>query len=184
MATVNTQTAFPPLQVNAYVISQLEEFGIVGQTRGLNPIFPTVPSNIDEVYKNYIDAASVEDPLLIYYERLLRFRPTPFYRHKREQLMYYFYSTNMSKIYNANRVVAEALDREDAAAEDLNSWLAVNEIPGPDGNPLPNNVFFHNMRVYQADEVRDLIELSAARTIYINKLIIEYDYHTTDSFYN
>jgi hypothetical protein len=36
---------------------------------------------------------------------------------------------------------------------------------------------FHSTRVYQADESRDVAELASARTLFVNKLIIEYDYH-------
>jgi hypothetical protein len=42
------------------------------------------------------------------------------------------------------------------------------------------NVFFHNIKVYQADEARDIAELASARTLFLNKLVIEYDYHTSD----
>jgi hypothetical protein len=41
-------------------------------------------------------------------------------------------------------------------------------------------VYFHSFRVYQVDETRDLLDLASARTVYANKLIIEYDYHTKD----
>jgi hypothetical protein len=38
---------------------------------------------------------------------------------------------------------------------------------------------FHSTRVYQADESRDVAELASARTLFVNKLIIEYDYHVS-----
>ena len=181
MANVS-ETGFPPTFVNNFITSELKKFGILSGAEQMTPIFPTSPTNIEEVFKNYISAPGVDDPLLIQFERLLRFRPNSFYRHKREQLVYYLYSTNLTKVLDAHRIISECLDREDASAEDLHAWALSNDplAPGKDGI----NVKFHNFKVYQADETRDVLELASARTVYANKLIIEYDYHTTGSFYN
>jgi len=168
-----TDTSFPPIFVNQYVVKQLELFGILSTYEQMVPIFPTSPTNIEDVFKNYIGAPGVDDPLLIQYERLMRFRPSPFYRRKREQLVYYLYCTDLSKITDAVRVISDALDREDVAAQDVNSYCASVST-----EVKPFNIFFHNMRVYQADETRDILELASARTVYANKLIIEYDYHS------
>ena len=175
-----SQTGFPPLYINSYVIAQLKEFEILAGTEQMIPIFPTSPTNIEDVFKNYIGAPGIDDPVLIQYERLIRFRPTPFYPRKREQMVYYLYSTNMSKIMDSHRIITEALDREDASAQDINKWLSDN------AETFSNdpNVFFHNSRVYQADETRDILELASARTVYSNKLIIEYDYHVVSPFYS
>jgi hypothetical protein len=45
---------------------------------------------------------------------------------------------------------------------------------------IPYNIYFHNTRVYQADESRDVAELASARTLFVNKLVVEYDYHIKD----
>lgn len=176
MATIS-QTAYPPQFINAFVANELARFGILSGTEQMTPIFPTSPTNIEEVFKNYIAPPGVDDPLLIQFERLLRFRPNAMYRHKREQLVYYLYSTNLSKVLDAHRIISECLDREDASAQDLHSWAINNYDTGE------FNVFFHNFKVYQADETRDVLELASARTVYANKLIIEYDYHTQGSLY-
>lgn len=177
MATSVSTTAFPPTFVNSYIVAQLSEFGILSGFEQMTPIFPTSPTNIEDVFKNYIGAPGVGDPLLIQYERLIRFRTTPFYRNKKEQLIYYLYSTNLTKVMDAHRIITDALDREDAAGQDVNAWVADNKTTFP-GSII--NVYFHNFRVYQADETRDILELASARTVYANKLIIEYDYHTKD----
>jgi hypothetical protein len=70
------------------------------------------------------------------------------------------------------RVISEALDREDASAQDVNKWIKDNL---PDDN---KNVFFHRFKAFQIDETRDLLELSSARLSAVNKIVIEYDYHT------
>lgn len=82
------------------------------------------------------------EALVIMYDRLARFRPNSFYRHKREQLVYFLYSTNMSKLFDGIRVITECLDREDSAAQDLNSWISANPQEDDNGDAIPNNVFF------------------------------------------
>jgi hypothetical protein len=168
-------TAFPPTFINQYVIEQLKLFGILTGYEQMNPILPTSPTNIEDVFKNYIGAPGVSDPILIQYEKLARFRPNPFYRNKREQLVYYLYCTDLSKINDSSRIILTALDREDSAGQDVNSFCA-----GVATTSLPFNVFFHCVRVYQSDETRQLMNLISAKTVYVNKLIIEYDYHAKD----
>jgi hypothetical protein len=168
--TIASETAFPPKIVNAYIKNELEHFGILSGFEQMVPIFPTSPTNIEDVFKNYIGAPGVDNPLLIQFERLIRYRPSTMYRHKREQIVYYLYCTSMDKVLDAHRVIFEALDREDASAQDVNKWAIDNDISG-------QNIHFYNMRVYQADETRDVLELASARTVYANKIIVEYDYH-------
>lgn len=177
MTTSISTTGFPPTYINSYVVEQLKTFGILSGNEQMTPIFPTSPTNIEDVFKNYVGAPGVSDPILIQYERLVRFRTTPFYRNKKDQLVYYLYSTNLTKVMNAQRVINDALDREDSAGQDVNSWISSNKDTFP--NSIAN-VFFHSFRVYQADETRDVLELISARTVYVSKLIIEYDYHTND----
>ena len=168
-----SHTSFPPIFINQYVVEQLKRFDILSGFEQMIPVFPTTPTNIEDVFKNYIGAPGIDDPLLIQYERLIRFRRSPFYRRKREQTVYYLYCTDLSKITDAHRIISDALDREDAAAQDINAYCASVSTEA-----LPFNIYFHNVRVYQADETRDILELASARTVYANKLIIEYDYHS------
>jgi hypothetical protein len=171
-----TDLPFPPHWINAYLYEKLGEYEDIGidATQQLIPIFAMTPTSTEEVYRNVLQSSTVEQPLIIQYDRLMRFRPTPFYGRKREQLMYYLYSTSIANVNNANIVISQLLDREDAAAQDVNDWAANNSYK----LNVPHNVYFHNIRVYQADETRDLVDLASARTVFINKLIIEYDYHS------
>lgn len=184
MAEVKT-TGFPPTFLNKYVLFQLSEFNlvpppveVVGAERlSFDPMVPAqFPTNIEDLYNDSIQIRQEPSPLLIVYDRLMRFRPTPFYRTKREQLIYFIYATDVEKLVNSVRVITDALDREDAAAQDVNKWLNDNPISN-----TPTNVFFHNIRVYQADESRDVAELASARTLFVNKIIVEYDYHIKDT---
>jgi hypothetical protein len=173
------QTAFPPLFVNGYITEQLERFGILDGNQGMNPIMPVLSTNIDDIYGERLSPPG-EEPVVIFYDKLLRFRPSTFYRHKREQLIYTVHGP-LDKVLATMRIISAALDREDSAAQDVNLWSATNLLLDDYGVALPTNVFFHNFKTYQVDESRDLLELSSVRAIYTNKIIIEYDYHTTDS---
>ena len=171
---------FPPHWINEYLYKQLSKYEGINMSEGQSgsgqmvPIFAVTPTNTEEVYKNLLQSFPVEQPLLIQYDRLIRFRPNSFYPRKREQLLYYLYSTDLATVNYANILISQLLDREDAAAQDLNTFIRDESTLD-----LAHNVFFHSMRVYQADETRDVIELASARTVFINKLIIEYDYHPT-----
>jgi len=174
------QTGFPPTFINAFVNSELKEFGLMPDgPEPFQPFFPAqVPDSVEGIYNDIPFIRNNPDTTVIIFDRLIRFRPTTFYRHKREQLIYFIYSPNLTKLLDTTRVIIECLDREDAAAQDLNSWIALNDILDENGDPISKNVFFHNIKVYQADESRDILELASARTLGLNKLIIEYDYHT------
>ena len=171
-----TDLPYPPHWINAYIFDKLSEYEDIGVDKEIQKILPIIamtPTNTEELYTNLIQSSTIEQPLLIQYDRLMRFRPTPFYAHKREQLIYYLHSTSLANINNAQIVISQLLDREDAAAQDVNAWAAANA----DSLNVPHNVYFHNIRTYQADETRDLIDLASARTMFLNKIIIEYDYH-------
>lgn len=164
-------TGFPPTFLNQYVLQQLQDFELIGDINTIRPMVPAqFPTNIEDLYNDQIQITGNDNPILIVYDRLTRFRSSAFYRNKKEQLVYFIYTANLDDLLNTVRVITDALDREDAAAQDINSWCAKNMTDF--------NVFFHNVKVYQADESRDVAELASARTLFVNKLIIEYDYHT------
>ena len=176
-----SETPYPPYFINGYINAQLKRVGILSGLEQMVPIFPTSPTNIEDVFRNYINAPGVSDPLLIQYERLVRYRPNYFYPIKREQQALYLYSTNLSNVIDAQRVLVAALDREDAAAQDVNEWASSNVLTDEKDQIIPHNVFFHCFKVFQVDEARDVMELASARTVFANKLIIEYDYHAQDA---
>jgi post-segregation antitoxin (ccd killing protein) len=116
---------------------------------------------------------------MIFWDRLIRYGSDTKYWNKKEQLVYTIHSASDIQGINISRVITEALDREDAAAQDVNTWLSENSADLP-----PLNVFFHNFRVFQIDETRDLLELASVKFNWKNKIIIEYEYHTNTSLYN
>ena len=163
---------YPPIWINAYIVNELKkyDFNVI--------VVPSNPSAIDDVYKNTL---GTYPDLAIQYDRLFRFRRSPFYKLKTEQLLYYVYSHQTSNIYDAMAIISQLLDRSDAAAEDLNRWAAEKQAgtsPILDtAVPIAYNVYFHDIKVYQLEETRDLGELSSIRGLTLNKIIIEYDYH-------
>lgn len=170
--TIATDTGFPPSVINGYILSELAFHGLIADADLINPspmVPAQFPTNIEDLYNDNVSIRQTDSPLLIVYDRLMRFRPTPFYAHKREQLIYFIYSTDVAKLIDSVRVISSALDREDSSAQDVNSWSIAN-VDSP-------NIFFHSTRVYQADESRDVAELASARTLFVNKVIVEYDYH-------
>jgi len=259
--TILTDTGFPPTFLNRYILSELEHYELISDIDLINPT-PMIPAqvstNIEDLYNDSIQIRQSESPILIVYDRLMRFRPTSFYLNKREQLIYFIYSTDVGKLIDTVRVISNALDREDSSAEDVNSYNFLNPVlssppvTGPaktisnkaltnkfatittstahgfvagdavtitgidatfngtyfiksvpsattfkfyknaanvasiaaSGSAskqgyIPFNVLFHSTRVYQADESRDVAELASARTLFVNKLIVEYDYHVS-----
>ena len=183
MANVRNLTGFPPYFINGYIKDQLKYFELLTGTEQIDPIIPVMPTNIDDLYGNYIGAPGQQDPLMIVYDRMLRVHPGPFYARKREQIVYTIHSSSLENVMGAYRVISEALDRTDASAQDVNEWSSKNTILDLDGQIIKPNVFFHNFKVYQLNETRDLMDLTSARTIYRNKIIVEYDYHVTEPHY-
>jgi hypothetical protein len=179
--SILTDTGFPPTFLNRYILSELAFYGLISDSDLVNPspmVPAQFPTNIEDLYNDSIQIRQTDSPVLIVYDRLMRFRPTPFYAHKREQLIYFIYSTDVAKLIDSVRVISNALDREDASAQDVNSYSIANPILNASAEvTTPYNIYFHNTRVYQADESRDVAELASARTLFVNKLIIEYDYH-------
>ena len=184
MSKINELTGFPPYFINSYIKEQLKYFELLTGLEQLDPIIPVMPTNIDDLYGNYIGSPGQQDPLMIVYDRMLKVAPSPFYMRNREQLVYTIHSSSLENVLGAHRVISEALDRSDAAAQDVNAWASQNPILDEFGNTVTHNVYFHNFRVYQINETRDLLDLSSVRTIFRNKIIVEYDYHVTNSYYN
>jgi riboflavin synthase alpha subunit len=102
---------------------------------------------------------------------------------KCEQALYYFYATAENSVLNMVKItekILRVMDREDETAEEINEWQKQKGSIVVDGITLEPNFYFHNFKVYQLEEVRDIIDFGTARTYGGNKIIIEYDYHMVD----
>lgn len=169
-STLNT----PVLWINKY----LEE-NILGMT-GIDkiPFFPSTPSTIDNLTEMFPTGG-----VMATWDRLIKMNRKGFPHIKCEQLLYYFYATAENTIENMVQVqesVLRLMDRFDETAEEINNWCSNRQINlGTDQNPdlIDNMFYFHNFKVYQLEETRDIIDFGTARTYGGNKIIIDFDYH-------
>lgn len=185
-STLNT----PVFWVNRYLQEKLAlDVGI-----GI-PFFPTTPSNIDDLTEQWITITpdGVNERyafagVMATWDRLFRRRGGAFPHIKCEQLIYYFYATQENVIENMIQTQEEIyrlLDRGDESAEEINLWIkdkfvqngGAYEVEGDTNSRIFPPVFkFHTFKVYQLEEVRDIIDFGTARTYGGNKIIIEFDY--------
>jgi len=180
---------FPPHWINSYLFDKLaNDFGPakvgIDPNQTIVPFFAPTTTGREEIYQQLISNSGLAQPTMVTYDRLMRFRVSPFYGIKREQLIYTIYG-KVEAVQNINVIVSQLLDREDAAAQDLNDWARDNPI-SLNGQTVPANVFFHNLKVYQIDETRDILELNSVNmSEWASKIIIEYDYHaSTNATFN
>ena len=98
--------------------------------------------------------------------------------------MYYFYATSQDAIpyiLEIAQKVQDELDGTDESAQAVNTWAKLKQesqtpLLDLNGNPL-ELPFFHDIKVYQLEETRDIIDFGTARTFAGNKIIIDYDWH-------
>ena len=179
----------PVLWINTYLQEKIPE--LVKQVGGDQitdftnsqgigvPFFPSRPTSIDEITEQWVVIDDVRYPyagIMATWDRLIRMRRSPFPHIKQEQLLYYFYATQENvteQMVQVQEAVLRLMDREDETAEEINSWAkAKGQIDGMDCK-----FFFHRFRVYQLEEVRDIIDFGTARTYGGNKIIIDFEYH-------
>lgn len=164
-------------------------------TPGLGiPFFPTRPSTIDELTEQWVvinDTRYPFDGVFAVWDRMFRMRRRAFPHRKEEQVLYYFYGTQSGveiKMIQVQEAVLRLLDRGDESAQELNEWARkkgqINV--GTAQNPVlvSNKFYFHEFKVYQLEETRDIIDFGTARTIGANKIIIDYSYHQHDDILN
>lgn len=179
---------YPPVFVNNYLSEKISTT-FPNYFSGAMKFFPTQPTTIDTFTEEFPDSA--EEPFAVY-DRMFRMRRGPFPHIRTEQLLYYFYKTSggIEALIETTQVVADLLDNGDESAVDLNNWI--KDKHDAQGNQIENNravvtfndknfylPYFHEMKIYQLEEARDIIDFGTARTYAANKLIIEYSWHKT-----
>jgi predicted cupin superfamily sugar epimerase len=163
----------PVLWVNAYLQEKLEGLGF-----DTIPFFPTTPSTINDLTE-FFPAGGV----MCTYDRMLRMRKSPFPHIKCEELLYYFYATAENSIINMIKItekINRLMDGEDETAEDINAWCVAKGSITVEGETIQPNFRFHNFKVFQLQETRDIINFGTARTYAGNKIILYYDYTMID----
>ncbi len=176
--------SYPPIFINKYLAEKVSSQFDGNFTL---PFFPTMPTDIDALTETF----PLSNGTFAVYDRMFKFRRTPFPHIKSEQLLYYFYKMqgNSELMTEISQLVYDLLDREDESAQELNDWIR-SQVIKVDGKNVVNfgtannpeyfhPVFFHRMKMYQLEETRDIVDFGTARTYAGNKIIIDYDYHQT-----
>jgi hypothetical protein len=163
----------PVLWINKYLEDQIPLLTDIEV-----PLFPSTPSVLDDLTGSF-PAAGVMGT----WDRLIKMNRKGFPHIKCEQILYYFYATAENTIENMVKIqesVFRLMDRFDETAEEINNWCSNRQINlGTDQIPdlIDNQFYFHNFKVYQLEETRDIIDFGTARTFGGNKIIIDFDYH-------
>jgi hypothetical protein len=180
MADVSNSTFNTPvLWINEYLKEKVIELAGVPM-----PFFPSRPASIDELTEQWIVVNDERYPyagVMATYDRLVRMRRSPFPHIKQEQLLYYFYATAegvTEQMVRVQEAVLRLMDREDETAEEINEWAKNKTFSGQTtGDTMSNKFYFHRFKIYQLEEVRDIIDFGTARTYGGNKIIIDFEYH-------
>lgn len=194
-------TSYPPIFINTYLQQKLGSAGF-----GAVPMFPTVPTDPDAFADGFtledLSAATQNNRFgfggqIAIYDRMFKMRRKAFPHIRSEQLLYYFNAVRLDAVPNLllmTQAVSDLLDRGDESAEDINNWVRQNML-NQDGVYVASDglqylpVYFHDFKIYQLEETRDIVDFGTARTYAGNKIIIDYTYHTKgysagDSSYN
>lgn len=180
-----TAISYPPVFINQYLAEVVPDT-LPNRFSSSFRFFPTSPTDINALTEGFPEASA---DVFAVYDRMFKYRRSVFPHIKSEQLLYYFYKTSADPeaLIETSQVVYDLLDREDESAQELNDWIRTKI--GIDGlvtfgsGSLARKfkpVFFHNIKVYQLEETRDIINFGTARTYAGNKLILDYQYHVQD----
>ena len=168
----------PVLWINKYLQSNIQSLTGIDNM----PFFPSTPSTINDLTQ-YFPEGGVKAT----WDRLVKMNKKGFPHIKNEQLMYYFYATAENTIENMVKVqeaVLRLMDRFDESAEEINAWCANRQIRLDQNTVIDNMFYFHNFKVYQLEETRDIIDFGTARTYGGNKIIIDFEYHQDQDIIN
>ena len=145
-----------------YAFNQIDP-DLASQYDGILPFFPISDTRADEwpwQTKPYV-----------IYDQLVSPRRSPFYIIRKNRLVYVVKGTP-SEVIAWSNAIATILDRQDAAAQDVNQWIEENDPSA--------GVFFHRFKVMQIDAANEnRMDLSTNQK-YLATIVIEYDYHLTE----
>ncbi len=181
---------YPPVFINTYLSEKISE-SLPDYFDGSVRFFPTQPSTIDALTEQSPEDS--DEPFAVY-DRMFRMRRKAFPHIRTEQLLYYFYKTagGIEPLVQTIQKVQDLLDNGDESAEDLNTWIGqkLQSSPGTSVDGYQTVRFgaganardfympyFHETKIYQLEEARDIINFGTARTYAGNKVIIDYDWH-------
>lgn len=178
--------------INLYVWEQFkrnapEFYNLYGPTSGGAGVIPFFPAPA-----NNLPTAVIENDLpYIMFDKFTRVRGAykSFYPMKTDQMRYTIVGGTLYDIHknqqdrysttiNLTSLIQNILDREDAAAQDINQFTSTLEDYNSANYPPMNRYYFHSVCVYQSgftetqQDVSDFMEYNPTRD-----LIIKYEYH-------
>lgn len=183
---------YPPIFINKYLEEKVVK-ALPNQFDDTLRFFPTAPTDITAITESFPESS---DDVFAVYDRMFRMRRSPFPYVKAEQLLYYFYKNagDISGLLETTQIVYQLLDRGDDSAKDINDWMSkkvtgtVQTIDPITGKTVALKKatfdevdyllpYFHNFKLYQLEESRDIITFKSTRSYYANKIIIDYEWH-------
>jgi hypothetical protein len=163
----------PMLWINAYLQDSLKGLGFSSF-----PFFPLTPSSVNDLETNF-----PEGGVMALYDRMIKPRKNAFPHVKCEELVYYFYSTSENATLNVIKIVEQVLrtmDREDETAYDLNMWAKSKGTIMVGKESITPNFNFHNFKVYQIQETKDVMNYNTTRPISGTKIVIYFEYNSVN----
>lgn len=161
----------PVLWINQYLREKIELLTELDNV----PFFPTGPSTLETLQTQFPEGGT-----MAVYDRMFKMRRGAFPHIKCEQILYYFYASGnqpILKMIQIQEAVMRLMDRGDESAQELNDWARGKVISDPQFGDITCKFYFHDFKIYQLEEARDIVDFGTARTYAGNKIIIDYDYH-------
>lgn len=166
----------PTINILKYAFNeliQLPGFEIYGQGKDSNgrdivPIYPVTNAGTQ-----LPEISGVEDGLVIIYDDFIKARSGKnkyFYPIKGVQSRFKVVSTDYAVTRAVVNRMVEIIDREDAAAEDVNSFMKEYYA----GN---HRIVMHCINAYQTTYMKDATNLDDQRNVFSQDIIIKADYH-------
>lgn len=178
----------PTYNIARYAYEQLitmpefTEYGNLRDENGLRQI-PVIPSNPYPAGASgplIFDTITNPDQFLMVYDDFIKSRSGGmkyFYPIKSIQSRIKVSISDFSKLILFRNRLIEVLDREDAAAEDINNWMKETYDQTP-------RIMFHCINAYQTVYLSDATNMDDQRNVFSGDIIIKADYHIINSSYN
>ena len=187
----------PHIFINRYMQDKIAELDSTGL-----PFMPTLPTDFNGQVGDISVITETNGSIpagesMAVYDRMFKLRRQAFPHIKYEQLLYYFYSYGVDDLFRLQQRAQDLLDRGDESAQEINAWVkSVWQAKGSNYDPATNRPIvyfgdsapadtndwfalpmFHEIKVFQLEESRDIVDFGTARTWAGNKLIVDYCWH-------
>jgi len=165
------------------------------------PFYPTLPTDfagqVGDIQTYTETSGSIAGGTAVaVYDRMFKLRREAFPMIKYEQVLYYFYAYTSDELQKIQQHAQDLLDYGDISAKEVNAWIrsiwvAKGSNTDTNGRPIlyfgpsaPADIsdwfavpFFHEIKIFQLEESRDIVDFGTARTFAGNKVIVDYCWH-------